>query len=771
MAFPEFSNFKGYVQDTILKRKEDYFKTSGLNCFIKISSGGNLSLVSNPSAPLFTAAGDNSATIYGNKTTSGIIGTKWDGKTLVSSGPGSPGRPTPIVTSLEIDEGAGELSRKAKFTIRCFSIEQLNSIMSYYLEPGFTIFIEMGWNVAGGVKVLNKLSAASIAAYQNQSSIDSFRANSGGQAEVYLGFVTGGNVSVSETYWDVNVKCSGFSELPAYLMAADNQKNKGAANESRPEVDDYPVDTWWGGDNLPQQRWRAAFNNLPSNKKTKLVKALEGDDNIANPVNFINFDEKVKNDINSKKDGGFWGNLFGADDDVSLVSEDGQVVDINLPDGVKLVGEERFIRMGTLMAIMNRLENVSYKVGGSVTIPFKIATDRTICSAFDKIFSTDRTKLFIPNKNTPGPSYYEIATGGDASKTTNVDNRVSYGGKTVAFPSDGAVSGGKATNSFGQTKTIFFEGESFNKKARTWGFLDDLYVNFDFAKGIFETKNFLIKDALYQLLNGMSSAAGGMWDFQIIEHPNPTTKVVELMVVEMNAITSSPKPDETLTLQMAGPESVFLEASFDMDMGGAIMNQVMGEKNSGTKKSLNSSSPSVRGNLFSEGASAIKDEVGVVIAEEAAKGKEKWSDYKSNNEPGPEGQTLETEDKKFYEEKFAQFLGKVCLCPRVDVTEGKWKDNPYESNYLCAYDDQAWFEAFKIGEEPKDDAKVSVLLPIKFTFTIHGVSGIKRGDKFKVLGLPAGYSTKGFFQVTGIKQVVSGMLWKTEVIGQFRQTK
>jgi len=35
-------------------------------------------------------------------------------------------------------------------------------------------------------------------------------------------------------------------------------------------------------------------------------------------------------------------------------------------------------------------------------------------------------------------------------------------------------------------------------------------------------------------------------------------------------------------------------------------------------------------------------------------------------------------------------------------------------------------------------------MPIKFSFTVHGVSGIKRGDKFKVRGIPTQYETGGF---------------------------
>ena len=59
------------------------------------------------------------------------------------------------------------------------------------------------------------------------------------------------------------------------------------------------------------------------------------------------------------------------------------------------------------------------------------------------------------------------------------------------------------------------------------------------------------------------------------------------------------------------------------------------------------------------------------------------------------------------------------------------------------------------------------LLPIKFSFTVHGLSGWKRGDKFKILGLPPQYDN-GFFQVTQINQQIDGMNWKTQIEGQFR---
>ena len=61
-------------------------------------------------------------------------------------------------------------------------------------------------------------------------------------------------------------------------------------------------------------------------------------------------------------------------------------------------------------------------------------------------------------------------------------------------------------------------------------------------------------------------------------------------------------------------------------------------------------------------------------------------------------------------------------------------------------------------------------MPINFTFTVHGVSGIRRGDMFKVNGIPTIYEN-GFFQVLSVKHMLEGMSWKTEVTGGYRNNK
>jgi len=133
---------------------------------------------------------------------------------------------------------------------------------------------------------------------------------------------------------------------------------------------------------------------------------------------------------------------------------------------------------------------------------------------------------------------------------------------------------------------------------------------------------------------------------------------------------------------------------------------------------------------------------------------------------------LNEKQKKAKEKNLEIFLGKVGYAPKIDkVEDSSFKEDIEKMTYVCAYNDQLIFQGLKMGfdKDLKKKGGVSPLMPIKFTGTIHGISGIKRGDKFKILGLPKGYENSGFFQVTAVKHAIEGMLWKTTIEGGFRK--
>ena len=71
----------------------------------------------------------------------------------------------------------------------------------------------------------------------------------------------------------------------------------------------------------------------------------------------------------------------------------------------------------------------------------------------------------------------------------------------------------------------------------------------------------------------------------------------------------------------------------------------------------------------------------------------------------------------------------------------------------------------------KSTGRLSHPLPIKYSFTILGSSGIRRGDMFNIIGIPEKYKKYGLFQVNSVEHSIEGMKWTTAIEGLYRQTQ
>ncbi len=61
----------------------------------------------------------------------------------------------------------------------------------------------------------------------------------------------------------------------------------------------------------------------------------------------------------------------------------------------------------------------------------------------------------------------------------------------------------------------------------------------------------------------------------------------------------------------------------------------------------------------------------------------------------------------------------------------------------------------------------SAILSIEFSFEIHGVSGLKIGDVFRVSDIPSTFKS-GVFQIMEQSHSLTGGLWKTSVSAKLR---
>ena len=894
-AFPHFSNIAPWVTKELDARRQDIIKVSNLNAWVRVSSavGQGCMMLSNPNFKLFGGVGDKVApSIYGTNSFSGTIGVKWDGVSAVNTTSEFWGfRPKPNITTIEIEEGAGSLSRKATFTITAYTRAQLDELCKYYLEPGYTIFLEWGWNTVQGVSMYTpKLDGITVGQNQSFVEVNKKRAASEGHYDNYLGFISGGSVAMEGDKWTITVKCTGFTELPAYMTVTSNSDTRTNIKKTKPAT--FKPSQITEETDLGKKRFMMAYNRFPSNKQSESIQGLIKYPSIANILNFINVDEDVKENINDTTSGF---EILGISLNDEEVKSEGKTVEV--PSGTEIIGDEAFIRFGTLMDIMNMIGAGSLVIGDKV-VNMTVNTKNTVISAFKNIYSTDKTKLLIPNANAPKFSLAQAASSINEqdtfSETANCS--ISNGSAIVEFPYSKAIKNGAVSGVKIQYTNSSIEG--ITKAAYLWGFLDDLYVNMDFAKGILETENFSIKDALYKLLNGLSSAAGGIWDFQIIESTTPGGSSTELMVVDLNFMPDNGKG--MTTFYVSGVNSVFLDASFDMDMGGAKMSQIIGKrlgydlnpnspsvdgkaskavdqnnKAQGQKKGLftdmqdmvlkvirpkdgkppakspqqlaqdeavrqakiaeqaaaqkkiledklaaeaaakaladkksgspttpaqaPAGSPPVQntsvlgaiGNFFSnaadkivEGTTAAADyigekasEAGTYIAEKTEELATDLTEQFNNLEIVKQFKAyMDKEEAK--EKNFKLYMNKIGIYPKVTVTKDTEVGSPETEltsiTMAPVYNDQLVFQALKAGYNniaALDNNTVSALLPVKFSFTVHGVSGIKRGDKFKVIGIPRQYERNGFFQVTSVKHTIDGMIWKTEVEGGLRLNK
>jgi hypothetical protein len=745
-TFPKFSNISDYIRTKLKNRRGSVYNISKLNPWVRITSGtgpGGLVLLSNPNYDLFKAAGSATNGIYGNDKLSGTVGTTWGGASI-NANEGQGYRPSPIVSSLEIDEGTGNLSRKASFTITAYSKEQMETLSKYFLEPGYSMFIEWGWNTDAGVSGLQQLTAENIAKYQTFSNTNAIRESSEGEYDNYLGFMTGGGITLNGDTWNINIKCSGYVELPAYLLASESgEQNSGedATLVSAPSYGTQKIRVSEFSNNKDEyfkSRWMKAFNDLPKTRRTERIQALESE--LAKQENFINFDDSTNSKLNSTTDG--W--LFGLVRDTKQIGDE----DVTFPTGTKITSDARFIKFSTLMRIFSEIgvEGYTLNKDPNKVIKFEINTKDTKCSAFPNIYSTKIDKLFIPNpkgpkfnlgKIQPKSKIKDIVTADKGGGTTDNSVKKSDGG-LVQFPSQ-------------TTPTDNLIGESDTKTAQYWGYLDNLYVNFDFAKNILETESFFVKDALYQILNGMSSAVNGMWDFQIQENElkdenGNSTGVTQLTVHELNFVSDGAKSDNTYEFSLIGSDSIFIDSSFDMDISGAKMNQIIGRR---LGSALNGDVKETPKTLFSD----EEDLLGVEI---------------KKKDPPKDPPKDDRSDDELIEDNLNILLGKLSFLPKVELTRvSTTSGDLYNSLYVGAFSDSNIFTAFKL-QGKKDKSEVSPLMPINFSFSIHGISGIKRGDRFKVDGIPEKYKG-GFFQVLSVKHTIDGMVWKTEVTGGFRR--
>jgi len=853
--WPKLSNIEANIAYKIKNRNN--VAASTLNCWVRVISGANAGLIfeSHPDYPIFSLNGE--ASVYGNSNTSGTVGSDWNGK-IVSTKAGRALRPRPIITGLTVKEGHDQISREVSLKIKCFTLEQLELIQEYFMEPGYTLCIEFGWNTPNaswGIIDRKKILSDGVTSNLNQNKLHEKRIKSNGDYDSFLGFIVGGNINNADETYDVEVSLRGSPSLPTFMQSHNlplKQDGNGDINLVTNNTGPYPYPSSESEDEdatALDRRFKAMFNDLPTFRQTQNVKDILTDGKVKiTELDFINFDKVVSNSVNSFAKPAWY--KFWKSDEVDVKSVAG---DIPLEKD-KLFSTNRYIRLELAVAILNRIGVIEAYTMGNESIDLRIDISNSVIGAFPKIFSTKADKLLIAG-NLPEFSKYFLNVN-DVSQQELYDSN--FIGLGVPFVETIAL-----------TPKIV---KGYNEEAEHWGYLKNLYVNFDMFKNKIEQKNKNIREIFLDILNEMSSAVNSYWNFQIVEmqdengniskeieinafsvpmlNPmnitNPikitqlesTKTTIRLGVIDENWIGKPSTAEPIHTFYHNGANCTFLESNLELSIPGEMTNQIVSRR---LDVVTNPDTP------ITDVGGFFNASVDLFLKEVVAGGSDRTAttENAASAPPPEEDKTLEDlkkakEDLKittktesfgvgspgitaYYDEdgttasaesvaaykaiekeisakvKETGELQKTTLTKNLDkldvvpnpsintplaLTDGSItaKDEFNKNFIIYCFNDTSFFDKIKnknfflkkptdnlVNENGGVDKRLSQPLPIKYSFKILGTSGLRRGDMFNIIGIPAKYAKYGLFQITQVEHTIENMNWFTEVKGEYRQ--
>jgi hypothetical protein len=848
--WPKLTNIEPNIASKI-KSYSDSMEASKLNAWIRVFSGAivgsnqGLIMQSNDSDfKLFKAAGDTNPTIYGGLQSSGVLGKDWNGN-AVETALGRRLRPSPVITSFSVKEGKDQISRQATLEIKAFSLEQMEMIQSYFLEPGYSLYIEWGWNTTDGVRNITTATGTGniVSTIADKSlswtNLSNTRKNSNGEFDCFLGFIVGGNVSGDSENFNISVNLRGAPSLPTYMQTNQGTTRidaDGKLAESRKVKKPFgTVESETEASQL--RRFGKMFNDLPAFRQTIDIANLKSS---VIKTQFINFDEVVRKQVQAAVSPNW---LSDAAIEVDLVSSDGsetKEIEIVKED---LFSSHRYIRMDLAVEILNKIGSLdAYKIGGK-EITFKIDINNTVIGSFPNQFSTKADKLIIPGTVPDFFQYYlqsneiEQLNGGKLLvNDKTIEPRWAKDGLEIFRPNSDL-------NQFG-----------FKEKKEYWGYLKFLFVNFEMFKSKIEQKNKNIREIFLDILNEMSSAVNSFWNFQIVE--GELDGNINVTVIDENFIGQNPNETKPVSFRHVGNGSVFLEANIDISIPAEMTNQIvatrLGNSSNPDEAIVSTSKKSffeTGGDLFISATSTPatdtttenvepapdpvpagptkQDEIDALLKRQSdlltqrekipddrndANRTERIRLYQASNAAASEARKLQRElqaeaaaaeaaaeaaevaKQKAQVEAAATTLtanlSKLTVVPlsKLDKLVGKDGKKPLGSEELndqdeltnlinlkqnfmiYTFDDTEFLDRLKreaFGN--KGEGSLSHPLPIKYSFKILGNSGIRRGDMFNILGIPAKYAAKGLFQVTQIEHSLEGNQWFTNITGDYRQ--
>jgi len=747
-------------------------------------------------------------TEYGQSGESGKIGRNFKGVEVYAPGTDRSFRPSPVIESLSVENGNQGLSRKSKFQITCFTLAQADELAKYFYEPGYTVLVEWGWNIRDSVEHRANLKdggAQAIADYNKYKHIFEKRNLSKGTYDGFMGYITGGGFSNgdNDTYV-MDVELTTIGEIPLYLQIqkAGNFTNPEEHKEESKTGLIYDLDAISAESDIGKSLFMQMVNKLPPEKQTESVKRLLTDtvgDVNGNPwteqYNYVNMDSLVP-EILSKK----------IEDGALPIKEQ----NVKIPKGLEIISTSGYIRAELAFKILNSyivdLEPDKNNTKGQYS--FIINTNDTLLRAHPYMFSTDGSKVFIPNTKHPSfnidrvikttqqtPAEFVGKSDGVSFKIIDQCPWPKSDKPKYAFPSTipiGPGTGDIKIRTYPELGTAPKQAD-----AETFGYLRNLYINFDWFLDIITRPNYVAKDIYYDLLNGISMAVNSHWEFELLEQStDDENRTIHMGVVDttfMGKVNIQSKDGETSIggnfkiplFSTKGTNTPFITSNLDMNIPAVMRNSILGKRSvAGLSFEHQTDGVTLEDKSYQRFFSNEPDPVMVIlntIKPNTGETTGVYGPWYTNIKASPNpANTQTTSTDEIREQNLTLFLKLATIVPTIqDRRKANLEDIDVSSVLMVvAWKDTAFLKyveqyAKKLAktETSKSEGTRTVtnpaILGIEFSFDILGVSGLKVGDLFQIQDIP-GQFKNGIFQIFTTSHSLSSGMWLTSVTARMR---
>lgn len=761
---------------------------------------------------------------YGNSTTnSGMVGSDWAGNPVFAMETGEFGKklnPSPTISAITIEQGANALTNKFSFSIKCNTKAQLEVIQQHFMEPGYSVLIECGWNTPNSISQKANLAnndLCEITKYSNLEYITDKFNKSDGEYLGFLAFITGGDVVNEGDGWVLNASLTSIGILPSYMQTHRGVRDKEITVPVSLEFTEKELlkDVDPSIAPIGHRLFRIMFNELPLERQTQAVKDLEFKASstgarFADAGNFVLADPQVRELINSKyRNFRLWTvnepnpNPVTSGPTTRPFNTRGEPqtkskkIDID-----SFIGDDFYIRLELAFAIINASDfNLDDPDTGCSYGSKKVKTSlhinglNTVCRAFPNIFSIDGSKLYIPNKKLPKFDVNRVLSDADINKLFDIDNTKPvetvdgsvegyqfpewfnldqselsnfYTTSTTTAPKRGAYTAPGASSNFDDLSSTY-NLLQIDKKSGEWGYLRDLFVNFSFFKSVISRPNLLAKDVFIELLNGISAAANSYWDFQLTDTPNG---------ILIEDFSFSPEIQESKnnipTIDLYGKDSPLLSAGFSMDIPGAIFNRVLALRLNNTESEYQFVSEGV--NLYKGIFTSNPDPIAKKLTN--IKKEIKESDVTKpvdRLEQIEKNLNLFLRNASFITTKINDVRGTSVVDKLLSWVGGLLGQGGISDDFFVGiWSDANLFTSLEykyFRDEIGDSSAMGrgQILPIKLTASMVGISGLRVGDVFFINGAPNQFDSYPF-QIVNISHEISNQ-WITNIEAKLKNIK